>query len=115
MMDEKNIQRFKQQLLSSQTSLKDAEVSAKQDAGTVELDQSRLGRLSRMDALQSQQMALETARRQELQLIKINGALKRIENGDFGVCFACGEEIDNRRLEIDPSSTRCIGCVEANV
>lgn len=111
-MNQVDTQGFKQQLLRLQAELKKVEELAKQDANIVELDQSRLGRLSRMDALQSQQMAMETARRQEQQLAKIDGALRRIENGDFGDCFICSVDIDNRRLEIDPTSTRCMACVE---
>ena len=79
---------------------------------TVELDQSRVGRLSRMDAMQAQQMALETGRRRKQQLKKIEGALRRIETGDYGYCFICGEEIDARRLAIDPTVSRCMDCVD---
>jgi len=81
-------------------------------AGTVELDQSKVGRLSRMDALQAQQMALETARRREIQLQKIDSALRRIGEGNYGNCFICGEEIGADRLNFDPASTRCIGCMD---
>jgi len=78
---------------------------------TVELDQARVGRLSRMDAMQAQEMALETGRRRKQQLQKIEGALQRIETGDYGCCFICGEEIDERRLAIDPTVSRCMECV----
>ena len=78
----------------------------------VELDQTRVGRLSRMDAMQSQQMALETVRRRKETLVKIEGALHRIESGDYGFCFVCSEEIDIRRVLADPTSTRCMECVE---
>jgi DnaK suppressor protein len=83
------------------------------DAGdTVVLDQARVGRLSRMDALQAQQMALEARRRRQLQLQKIEGALHRLDAGEYGYCFICHEEIDNRRLRVDPTSTRCMSCAE---
>ena len=78
----------------------------------VKLDQASVGRLSRMDAMQVQSMAQETVRRYELQLGKVEGALRRIENGDFGFCYVCSEEIENRRLEIDPTATRCVACIE---
>jgi DnaK suppressor protein len=70
-----------------------------------------IGRLSRMDALQTQQMAQETARRRQQQLQRIEVALRRLDSGDFGYCARCGEEIDRRRLDIDPATTRCIDCV----
>ena len=84
-----------------------------EEVDSVELDQSRVGRLSRIDALQSQQMALEQHRRRERKLLALTGALRRIESGDFGYCFVCGEEIEKRRLTADPTVTRCISCVDA--
>jgi DnaK suppressor protein len=78
----------------------------------VELDQARVGRLSRMDAMQAQEMAQATARRREQRLAQVEDALRRMESDDFGICFACGEEIDPRRLALDPTATRCIGCME---
>jgi DnaK suppressor protein len=78
--------------------------------GTVELDQTRVGRLSRMDAMQIQQMELALSRRQQGELAGLKNALKRLDDGEFGECLECGEEIDPRRLEIDPVATLCISC-----
>jgi DnaK suppressor protein len=87
--------------------------SSSGDAGdTVVLDQAKVGRLSRMDAMQAQQMALEAGRRRQLQIQKIEGALRRIAADEYGYCFICHDEIDNRRLAIDPTSTRCMACVD---
>lgn len=88
--------------------------AAENDAGdTVELDQQRMGRLSRMDALQGQQMAQASARRRKEMLTRIEGALRRIDNDDFGYCYVCGEDIDTARLSVDPTTTRCIDCMDA--
>jgi len=76
----------------------------------VELDQSRVGRLSRMDAMQDQAMALETARRREVELRRIDAALKRIDEGEYGYCLTCGEEIAEKRLKLDPATPVCIDC-----
>ncbi|MGB5623184.1 MAG: TraR/DksA family transcriptional regulator [Gammaproteobacteria bacterium] len=111
-MNQTDIDRLQQQLLALQTELRSQEASTQAESEPVELDQARVGRLSRMDALQTQQMALETSRRRQGQLQKIEGALRRIESGDFGDCFVCGEEIDLRRLDVDPTNTRCIRCAE---
>ena len=81
-------------------------------AAVVELDQSRVGRLSRMDALQAQAMSQEVERRRELELRQIQAALARIESGDYGYCLSCDEPIDPRRLAIDPAATICIECAE---
>jgi len=57
-------------------------------------------------------MAQEAERRRQQQLTKIGAALRRIESGDFGYCYVCGEEIDMRRLAVEPTITRCIKCVD---
>ncbi len=79
----------------------------------VELDQTRVGRLSRIDALQNQEMAKETERRREAELRRIDVALKRIEDGEFGECVTCGEDIAAKRLELDPAVAICIDCARA--
>ena len=83
-----------------------------QAARTVELDQAKVGRLSRMDALQAQAMSLESKRRREMLLQKIDAALGRIEDGGYGRCLDCDQTIAHERLEFDPAATRCIQCAE---
>ena len=77
---------------------------------TVELDQGKLGRLSRMDALQDQAMALESERRRTAELKRIDAALKRLDGDNYGCCVRCNEEIAQARLEFDPAVTICIQC-----
>ena len=83
------------------------------DSDTVELDQMVQGRRSRMDALQGQAMAQEVARRRERELRRIDGALKRLEDGEYGWCAGCGEEIAAKRLELDPTVPTCIDCASS--
>ncbi|MBT8118002.1 MAG: TraR/DksA C4-type zinc finger protein [Gammaproteobacteria bacterium] len=111
-MDEAAIEQYRKALLRLQAELRALGETSREAGDTVELDQTRVGRLSRMDAMQSQQMALETARRRQQRLAMIDGALRRMDSGDFGYCFVCGEEIDKRRLEIDPAISRCMACVD---
>lgn len=111
-MNEADLQSIRQRLLDQRAELESIADVASAAARPVELDQSSVGRLSRMDAMQAQSMALETERRREAQLVRIEGALRRIEAGEFGYCFACGEEIEARRLDFDLTTTRCIGCKE---
>lgn len=86
------------------------------DAGAAEwrapvtLDQQSVGRLSRMDAMQQQQMADAEARRRKSDIARIDAALKRMGEGEFGWCLTCGEAIAAKRLEIDPMATQCITC-----
>jgi DnaK suppressor protein len=111
-MNKQEIEQIRQRLLCLRSELQGLEEENRETGEPVELDQSRVGRLSRMDAMQGQQMALESARRRQHQLSKIEGTLRRIDSGGFGRCFVCGEEIDMRRLLIDPTNTRCMECVE---
>ncbi len=111
-MDEEVIEKIRQELLRLKSELQELEETSKETSEPVELDQARVGRLSRMDAMQGQEMALETSRRRQHQILKVEGALRRIESGEYGDCFACGEQIDIRRLSVDPTSTRCMKCMD---
>ena len=90
--------------------LQEIAAASRESRRPVELDQSRVGRLSRMDALQDQAMALETERRREIELRRIDAALDRVKSGDYGYCLTCGEEIGAKRLELDPATPVCIDC-----
>lgn len=111
-MDEAEIERFKATLVRLKADLRELEDVSGDAARPVELDQSRVGRVSRVDALQAQQMAQEASRRRKQQLVRVEAALRRIESGEYGGCFVCGEDIDVRRLGIDPTSTRCPECMD---
>lgn len=87
---------------------------SKEARAAVELDQTKVGRLSRMDALQGQQMALAADRRRTLELQNIDAALKRLEAGDYGYCVRCDEPIAPKRLAFDPSTPLCIACASEN-
>lgn len=76
----------------------------------VELDQARLGRLSRMDAMQSQALSAELQRRREMELRRIDEALQRMDDGEYGYCVTCGEPINPKRLAIEPMTKQCIRC-----
>ena len=80
------------------------------ESDPVEVDQSSVGRLTRMDALQSQAMAAEVERRREVELARIEGALERIGRDEYGYCVSCGEAIAQRRLELDPATPLCLSC-----
>ena len=84
--------------------------SAAGDSAPVTLDQQSVGRLSRMDAMQMQAMAQETARRRRRELARIDAALALVEDGEFGWCAKCGEAIPEARLEIDPATPFCVDC-----
>jgi len=78
--------------------------------GVVELDQQMVGRLSRMDALQMQAMAKAQAARRRLETQRLQAALARMDEGEYGCCEDCGEDIALKRLELDPAALKCISC-----
>ena len=84
--------------------------ASKQAARPVELDQSRVGRLSRMDDLQSQAMSVAAGERLRRELRRIADALQRLDDGEYGYCLECGEQISVGRLRVDPAVTYCIEC-----
>ncbi len=59
-----------------------------------------------------QSMRMRLRNREVLYIKKIDEALARIEEGIFGDCDACGDEIELRRLEARPTATLCVGCKE---
>lgn len=114
-MNKIDVDRLKQELLDLRLDLQLQEEQFQLSNEPVELDQARLGRLSRMDAMQAQQMSLETSRRRQHQIVKVDGAINRIETDEYGFCFVCGDEIDSRRLALEPTSTRCLACMDASI
>ena len=103
---------YRKQLLVTREELeRDSEATA-EARKPVELDQTIVGRLSRMDALQVQAMQVETERRRRLELKRIEAALNRIDNGEFGYCAICGEDIEPKRLMHDPTVPACITCAK---
>jgi len=105
---EAEISDFKEKLLARRGELEESQAMAKDASNVVELDQQSVGRLSRMDAMQSQAMAQETARRRLLDIRRIDAAVKRIEEGEYGYCATCGEMIARGRLELDPAVATCV-------
>lgn len=105
-----NSAHYKQKLLTLQADILEVEESWNEAAETVELDQSKVGRLSRMDALQSQALAKEAQQRRRIQRQRIDSAPSRLENGNYGLCVCCEEGIDPKRLEFDPSVPLCFDC-----
>ncbi|VAX00064.1 hypothetical protein MNBD_GAMMA20-2235 [hydrothermal vent metagenome] len=103
---------FRHLLLQRRAKLQDMAKTGAAAARTVALDQTRVGRLSRMDALQGQAMSQETIRRRGLELQRISEALAAIDEGEYGDCQVCDAPIVQARLNIDPTTRLCIACAE---
>ena len=101
---------IKEKLIAMREALENVAATGDASAEVVQLDQTKVGRLSRMDALQAQAMAQASGQRRATQLREIEAALRRIDDGSYGDCRACEEPIDPRRLEADPTARLCIDC-----
>ena len=108
-MDVDRLAYFRKRLEDLEQEIREDMDANPEDSGVVELDSS-IGRLSRMDALQNQQMALELKRRQENQLLRIENAFKRLAKGQYGLCGKCKKPIEEDRLEVFPDTVICVRC-----
>jgi DnaK suppressor protein len=84
------------------------------DSQPVQLDQQMVGRLSRMDAMQQQQMARASESHMRAHLSRVMLALKAMDEGEFGYCKSCDEPIGFPRLKVRPDSPLCVACQQAN-
>lgn len=85
--------------------------SGAEDREAVSPDKS-IGRLSRLDSMQMQQMALAGKRRLEEEIRDLEEALKRIATGRYGTCGLCGRDIARERLEYQLAAVSCVRCLE---
>lgn len=112
MREDIELEYFKNRLEERFEEILAGEESRKRESAPVELDQARVGRLSRMDAMQQQAMSQASSRLVELERQRIQTALTRMEAGDYGYCILCDEEIAEKRLRFDPSLLTCISCAQ---
>lgn len=102
--------RFHDRLNLELQRLVEAIAQAQAAAATVELDQSSVGRVSRMDAMQQQAMAKGLQERLVMGKRKLEAALARMESGTYGRCCQCQIEMEAERLDADPAAVFCTGC-----
>lgn len=101
---------FQKLLEAERADLVAASEGTSDDRRPVELDQQSIGRVSRGDAMQVQAMAKAQEVRRAARVKMIDAALKRLEEGNYGFCVECDEEIPAKRLAVDPAAPRCIKC-----
>ena len=98
-------------LLALRDSLRKTLATTNQAAETVHLDQTAVGRVSRIDAIQHQAMAQEQLRRNELRLKQVAVALQTYADDDYGWCKKCGEPVGYGRLKARPETVVCVPCM----
>lgn len=109
-LNARHISDLTQRLVAQAAELQEQIEATAEAAAPVELDQTRVGRLSRMDAMQQQQQQKAEQQRAELHLRQIVAALKRIEEDSYGDCQDCEEAIAFERLQARPEALLCINC-----
>lgn len=105
---------LQQDLLTLKAELQSQLTDNAEAAAPVELDQTRVGRLSRMDAMQMQAQQQAEQERHQQQLQKVAIALQKIADEDYGYCQQCDEPIGFARLKVRPEASLCIRCQTAN-
>ena len=108
-----DIAQLRQQLTTQLRELEALVDHAESDTRPVTLDQQSVGRVSRIDAIQQQQMAIASQQQASERLRKIEKALRRIDEGEYGYCLECGEAIALARLQAQPFANLCIDCQQA--
>ncbi len=108
-MDSSKLAQYSNALQDLRVELEAELARSKSEAAPVEVN-GTMGRVSRGDAMQAQQVALEAKRQREQRLVRIQTALGRIEQGTYGICPRCRNAISDARLEAFPDSVLCVTC-----
>lgn len=108
-MESIDLARYRRLLEDLEAELREALVAGAENTNPVSPDRA-IGRLTRQDAILSQQMALEIKRCNEGRLSQVRAALERIEAESYGYCRRCEEEISEARLNVRPEAPVCINC-----
>lgn len=85
-------------------------LSKSEDAAEAVSPDKSLGRLSRMEAMQDQQLVLEVRRRQKRRKAEVFNAISRLEQDQYGKCIFCGSQIAEERLDAFPEVQTCTKC-----
>ncbi len=109
-LTELRITNFKRQLESQQQNLQIQLQQTDDSTKPVTLDQQSVGRVSRIDAIQQQQMASANKDHTIALLKQVDAALKRIKSDSYGLCLVCDEPIALPRLDAHPPAANCITC-----
>ena len=108
-LSEPQKQELHKELLDLRDELQKLLADSSDGAQPVSLDEP-IGRLSRMDAMQQQSMVQANRRTAQTRLTRIETALRRCANDDYGLCANCEEEIGYARLKAQPEAPFCIDC-----
>ena len=104
------LQKLRSSLLASRAKLEQQLQDGESATDVVVLDQTTVGRVSRVDAMQQQSMAVSTRANAQVTLRQVIAALRRIIEDDYGYCSRCDELIEFKRLQVQPQASHCLNC-----
>lgn len=105
------LEEFRELLHATQAELRASLSASAAQAAPVSPDNA-MGRLTRQDAMQAQQMALEVRRRNQARLQQVEAAIRKLDSGAYGICVRCEEEISLARLRVRPEAPICVRCAQ---
>lgn len=108
-LTQEQLAEFRKKLLLLQEELTSALTLGEESIKPVDLD-NPIGRLTRMDAIQQQEMAKAGREKLKLRLKQIQAALMRMDKDEYGECLKCGEYIEFKRLGARPEAPFCLQC-----
>ncbi|NBB80512.1 MAG: hypothetical protein GVY36_13895 [Verrucomicrobia bacterium] len=109
-MDKSTQETFRPLIEARMDELNATLASTKEDTAAISPDVS-IGRLSRLDSMQMQQMAVGMQSRMREELKQLKEALLRIDRGRYGTCEMCRKDIPTERLEFQLDATVCVACL----
>ena len=73
-----------------------------------------IGRLTRMEAISSQNISEASLNSAQAKLVKLKKALSKVDLPDFGICVRCKNRIPQGRIMLMPENVLCVSCAEKN-
>ena len=109
-MTKEEQQTFRPRIETRIQEIRDSLAATAQDREAISPDAS-IGRLSRLDSMQMQQLALGVQTRMKEEISRLQEALGRIDRGIFGTCELCRKDISAERLDYQPDAAVCVDCL----
>jgi DnaK suppressor protein len=111
-MNTTQLQKIKEKIITDIDSLKNEIPSLTKTTKPIAPDCS-LGRLTRQEMMQEQQVYEHALHEAEIRLNKLTFALSKVDKEGYGICIECEEDILFERLMLVPESSHCVSCKQA--
>jgi len=110
-MTDKDRAEIKSTIISSIDAVKKEIGFLKEKSQPIEPDCS-LGRLTRLEAMQEQELSVHMLQESIIRLNKLEYALRKVDEPEYGICVECEEPIAPARLKLMPETSKCIECAQ---